>query len=386
MKLTKRIIEGLVYKGPAPRRDARWDDEISGLGIRVYPSGKKTFILSYRINNRKRLMTLGDFGILTLDQARKMAREELVGVLNDRDPLAKKEKASKEQTVKALCEVYMSRYARIHKKSWQEDDKRLRRHIITKWGNHSISSIQRTDVATFHAHIGQTAPYEANRTLRLLSKIFDLAIQWGFLEESHSNPAKSIRLFKEEKRDRWVKPAELPELAKAIDLEPNRVARNAIWLYLLTGARKSELLQAKWTDIDWERKELKIPETKAGRVHYIPLSTAAYELLKKITPTKDNPYILPGNVKGKPLVNISKPWKRICTQANLNDVRLHDLRRTVGSWLAQSGNSLHLIGKVLNHSNQSTTAVYARLSQDQGRQALEEYSEKLMGFVGKVEK
>jgi integrase len=383
MKLTKKIIEGLIYKGPAPRRDARWDDEIAGLGIRIYPSGKKTFILSYRINNRKRLMVLGDFGVLTLDQARKMAREQLVGILNDRDPLAKKEKASKEQTTKAFCELYMSRYAKVHKKSWHEDEKRLRRHIIPKWGNRSIGSIQRTDVTTFHGHIGQTAPYQANRTLRLLSKMFDLAIQWGFLEESHPNPAKNIRLFKEEKRDRWVKPTELPQLAQAIDLEPNRVARNAIWLYLLTGARKSELLQAKWADIDWERRELKIPETKAGRVHYIPLSTPAYDLLKSITPTQDNPYILPGHIKGKPLVNISKPWKRICTKADLKDVRLHDLRRTVGSWLAQSGNSLHLIGKILNHSNQSTTAVYARFAQDQGREALEEYGEKIFSSLGK---
>ena len=378
MKLTKKIIEDFTYEGLAPRRDVRWDDEISGFGIRIYPSEKKTFILSYRVNNRKHLLTLGAFGILTLDQARKMARQEYAKILNDINPLDKRNQSSKDQIMKVLCEAYLSRYARIHKKTWQEDERRINKHIIPKWGSHSVKSISRSDIAAFHAQLGKTAPYEANRLLRLLSKMFDLAGQWGFSEESSSNPAKKIHLFKEEKRDRWLKPTELPQLVEAIDQEPNRVAAQAVWLYLLTGARKSELLQAKWSDIDWERKELKIPETKAGRIHYIPLTEPAYELLKGIQHTKNNPYIFPGHIAGKPLVNITKPWKRICVKAGLEDMRLHDLRRTVGSWLAQSGNSLHLIGKILDHSNQSTTAGYARFAQDQGRQAMEEYAQQLL--------
>lgn len=383
MKLTKKIIEDLTYHGPAPRRDIRWDDDVSGFGIRIYPSSKKSFVVSYRIQNRKHLLTLGDFGILTLDQARKMARQELAKVLSGINPLDKKKQTSKNQTMRVLCETYLSRYARIHKKSWKEDERRIHKHILPKWGNHIIKDIKRTDIADFHAHIGKTAPYESNRLLRLLSKIFELASQWDFIDEATLNPAKNIRLFKEEKRDRWLKPTELPRLAEALDLEPNKIASQAIWLYLLTGARKSELLQAKWQDIDWERKELKIPETKSGRIHYIPLSEPAYALLRSLQQIKDNPYIFPGYVKGQPLVNISKPWKRVCQKAQLENIRLHDLRRTVGSWLAQSGNSLHLIGKILNHSNQSTTAVYARFAQDQGRQALEEYSQQLLSSTNK---
>ena len=378
MKLTKKNIDAFKYEGPAPRRDARWDDEIAGFGIRIYPSGRKTFILSYRVNNQKRQLTLGDFGILTLHEARNMARQELVNVLKGIDPLKKKTQASKAQTMKDFCSMYLEKYAKIHKKSWQEDERRINRHIIPKWGNQALKNISRTDIASFHTHIGKTAPYEANRILRLLSKMFDLASQWNIIDESLSNPAKKIRLFKEEKRDRWLKPTELPPLKEALDQESNKVAVNAIWLYLLTGVRKSELLQAKWEDIDWERKELKIPQTKSGRIHYIPLSESACELLKSIVPVKDSSYILPGQIKGKPLVNITKPWKRVCLKAGLEKIRLHDLRRTVGSWLAQSGNSLHLIGKILNHSNQSTTAIYARFAQDQERKALEEYSQQLL--------
>lgn len=383
MKLTKKNIEGFVYQGQAPQRDVRWDDDVKGFGLRIYPSGRKAFIVSYRHNNRKHLLTLGDFGILTLDQASKMARQELAKVLGGINPINIKKQISKEQTMKVLCEAYLTRYAKIHKKTWEEDERRINKHILPKWGSHTIKSISRSDVAAFHAQIGKTAPYEANRILRLLSKMFDLAGQWSFIEELSSNPAKNIRLFKEEKRDRWLKPTELPQLVEAIAQEPNRVAAHAVWLYLLTGARKSELLNAKFSDIDWERKELRIAETKAGRIHYIPLTQPACELLRTIQPEPDNPYILPGSVKGKPLVNISKPWKRICIKSNIENIRLHDIRRTVGSWLAQGGNSLHLIGKILNHSNQSTTAVYARFEQDQGREAMEAYGEKLMASFNK---
>lgn len=383
MKLTKKNIEEFVYEGPPPRRDVRWDDDVSGLGIRIYPSGKKSFLISYRVNKRKHLLTLGNFGILTLDQARKMARQELVKVLNGINPLETRRQSSKDQNMTTLCEAYLSRYARIHKKSWREDERRLNKHVIPKWGTHTIKSIGRNDIALFHAQMGKTAPYEANRILRLLSKMFDLASQWGFLDEGHPKLTKNIRLFKEEKRDRWLKQDELPLLTEALDREQNKVASQAIWLYLLTGARKSELLKAKWEDVDWERKELRIPETKSGRIHYIPLSEPACTLLQNISRIENNPYILPGHVKGCALVNISKPWDRVRKEAGLQNVRLHDLRRTVGSWLAQSGNSLHLIGKILNHSNQSTTATYARFAQDQGRQALEDYSQQLLSLSHK---
>ncbi len=159
-------------------------------------------------------------------------------------------------------------------------------------------------------------------------------------------------------------------------------ARFAMWLYLLTGARKSELLKARWEDVDNNRAELRLVDTKAGRTHYIPLSAPALALLEQIPRVDGNPYILPGKREGAALVNIAKPWSRVRKAAGVEDVRLHDLRRTVGSWLAQAGNSLHLIGRVLNHSNQSTTAVYARFGEDHVRAALEQHGARIMGAAG----
>ena len=158
-------------------------------------------------------------------------------------------------------------------------------------------------------------------------------------------------------------------------------ARYAIWLYLLTGARKSEILTAKWEYVDWDRMELKLQETKSGRTHYIPLSSVAINLLQNIPRVDNNPYIIVGHKAGSHLVNIDKAWRRIRSAADIEDVRLHDLRRTVGSMLVQSGSSLPLIGEILNHSNQATTKIYARFSTDEPRKALESHGQNLLELV-----
>ena len=383
MKLTKRLIDGIVYQGIDGGRDVRWDDEIPGFGVRVYPNAKKSFVLSYRVNGRKRLMVLGAFGALTLEQARKLARRFLVSIIDGTDPLEKRRKAAEGNTVKDLCEVYMQRHAVPHKKTWKDDERRIQKYVLPIWRNLKASNIRRADVAVLHAKIGDSHPYEANRVLELLSKMFGLARRWGYLEESAVNPARDIDKFKEAKRDRWVTPEEIPRLVRAINEEQNPYVRTAIWLYLLTGLRKTELLKAKWADVDWARGELKIPDTKSRRVHYVPLSGPALAMLRKTSRFEGNEFILPGRNPGGHIVNIHKPWHRIRARAELRDVRLHDLRRTVGSWLAQSGNSLHLIGKVLNHSSTATTAVYARFAQSQVREALEDHARQVVRLANK---
>jgi integrase len=385
VKLTKRTIDAATYTGTNNARCVLWDDDIPGFGCRIFPSGKKSFILSYRVADRKRLLTIGTYGVLTLDQARTAARAELAKIeTQGADPLAVRDQERQGETIKDLCAAYLERYAKVHKKSWSEDERRINNRILPAWGSLKARAIKRSDVAALHSRIGtkEGHPYEANRVRELIAKMFELAHRWGFVPDDHRNPAQGIDDYKEQKRDRWVTPDELPRLAQAIDEEPNQTARFALWLYLLTGARKSELLKAQWADIDWTRAELRLADTKAGRVHYIPLSAPALALLREMPRADDNPFILPGKLPGAHLVNISKPWGRVRTAAGVEDVRLHDLRRTVGSWLAQAGNSLHLIGRVLNHSNQSTTAVYARFGEDSVRAALEQHGARIMGAAG----
>ncbi len=241
VKLTKRAVEALAYDGVGNGACYVWDSEVKGFGVRIYPGGRKAFLVAYRSGARKRFLTLGTFGKdLTADEARKLAIATLGDVVRGTDPAEVREKERQGETVKDLCDAYMERHGNA-KKSGSEDLRRIKAHVLPAWGSLKARAVTRPDVAALHTKIGKAHPYEANRTLALLSKMFELARRWGFVPEGHPNPARDIDRFKEQKRDRWVTPEELPRLAQAINEEPNESARFALWLYLLTGARKTEL-------------------------------------------------------------------------------------------------------------------------------------------------
>ena len=435
MPLTKTIVDRLRYDPTGPKLQIYYDGgDIPGFGVRVHPSGRKTFVLTYRPRGRptpKRIV-LGAYGVLTIDEARKLARQMLLDVKTGADPLEERRKLRDGETVKDLARIYLERHAKPHKKTWPEDERRLRKYVLPALGAKRIEEVRRGDVARLHSRIGETAPYEANRVLALLSTMFAKAEEWGLVDEGHPNPARKIQPFRERSRERWVTPAEMPRLVEAINAEPDPRVRAAIKLYLLTGMRRSELLRLRWCDIDFERREIRLADTKAGRPHVVPLSSVAEAILRDLPRGIGGAYVFPGDVPGKPLVNIAKPWSRIrarfwlygnpdraaelraqaeadvarrskhaakgpeAVEARLlalaqneakreGDLRLHDLRRTVGSWLAMSGASLPLIGKVLNHSNASTTQIYARIAEDAARQALEEHGERLRAFLDVAE-
>jgi integrase len=382
MKLTKPVCDRAAYQGEDNARCVLWDSKVRGLGLRVYPSGLKTWIFSYRSGGRKRLLALGQYEALAVDAARAKALKELGKVLDGKDPLeARKAARTAGMTVRELAAEYLERHARTRKRTWREDESRINRTILPRWGSRPVSSIRRADVATLHARL-KDAPYEGNKVLRLVSKMWNLAATWGYLPENAGNPAKGIIQFREEKRERFVTPQELPRLVERITAEPNVYVRSALILYLFTGARKTELLSARWADVDFSRAELRLPRTKAGRVHYIPLSAPAIMVLKTIPREEGNPHVFPGHIRGSHLVNVEKNWRAAREAAGLEDVRLHDLRRTVGSYLAAAGESLPTIGKILNHSNASTTAIYARLAEDVGRKPLEEHGARVLDLVG----
>ncbi|WP_119458533.1 site-specific integrase [Rhodospirillaceae bacterium SYSU D60014] len=385
MKLTKSRIQALAYEGDGKSRDVRWDDTQPGFGVRVYPSGRKAFVLSYRVHGRKRLMALGDFGPLTLEKAREWARKYIVQVEEGKDPLDEKRKAAVRKTLDDLIKKYISDHAKVHKKTWAKDERRLNNHIPADWLGRKAASITRDEIADLHKRIGKRAPYEANRLLEILRKMFKLARVWHIIDETAPNPATDITRFREKKRKRWVLPEEVPALAAAIDAEPNIYIRGALWTYLLVGVRKTELLQAKRTDVDWNRALLRLPDTKAGDEQHAPLNGPTVALFQALPAIKDNPYLFPGAKKGKHLVNIWKAWDRIRQAAGVEDVRLHDLRRTVGSWMTQAKVDLNTIKDALRHANISTTLTYARLGADPAREAIEEHGQRILAAAKKAE-
>jgi len=400
------------YKGEGNARCILWDDAPRGLGLRIFPSGLKTFVLAYRDRGgAKRLATIGAFGVFTLDQARSAAREMLRNAETGADALQVRRAHRAAPTFGDLATAYLERHA-VRKRSGDADRRRLEAHALPAWRNRKAADITRMDVADLVRSIGETRdkpahsaspvaarkaarrpesstkpkgrPYEANRLLALLSVVFNKGEGYGLLPMGHPNPCAGIDRYREEKRDRWVTPAELPKLAQAIDAEADPYARAALWLYLLTECRKNELLGARWSDYDRQRAVLRLPVTKSGQPHEVPLSAPAVAILDALPQQEGNHHIFPGRKDGAHLESIRGPWDRVRMAAGVGDVRLHDLRRTVGSWLAQSGNSLHLIGRVLNHANQSTTAVYARFAQDHVRDALDQHAARILGAAGKL--
>jgi integrase len=399
MALTKRQIDALRYDPAGPPAQIIWDSEIIGLGVRCFPSGVRSFVLNYRTEGgRKRRITLGSYGAMTLKQARDAANNELHAARNGDDPAERKRQARIEEmrgiTFKAFAPIYVEN-ARTRgnpgrkkglrpKKTWREDEKRLERHVLPAWGKRKLTDITTADVRRLHASIA--APYEANRVLALVSIMFRAAIAMGHLPDGHPNPARDVDMNEEQSRDRFVTEAEMPRLMKAIAEEEDPHLRGAFLMYLLTGMRRAELCRLKWSDIDFDARTLRLGMTKNGRPHILPLSDAAIGLLGEMPRLLGNPYVVASpKIHGQAwhVDQITKRWGSVRKRAKLGDVRLHDLRRTVGSWMAdpKGGANLPLIGKVLNHANASTTEIYARFQDEATRAALQNHGARIAAYM-----
>lgn len=383
MKLTKTLIDGMAFEGKdSSQADIRFDDALPGFGVRVWPSGKKTFVVRYRFQGRRRYLTLGQYGVLTLQQAREMAQKRLAEVLNGKDPLEERQRGNRGKTFGEFAAEYMERHGAF-KRDMRMDETRLRLYLLPALKATKLEAIRRTDIAAIHARVGKTYPGAANRMLSLVSKMFNLAVDWGYVDEGFPNPAKRIARFPEHARDRYVKHEEMPRFLESLEAEPNPYLRALFWMYLLVGLRKSELRTLKWTDVDLSQKSLRIAKTKAGKPHHLPLSEHAFAILKGVPRQFANPYVFCGMKEGRPLVNIDSAWRRMRKRAGIEDVRIHDLRHTVASWSAMNGKSLELIGKVFQHSNPKTTKRYAHFAMKPVREALEDHSAQIIAIRNK---
>ena len=392
MKLTKKIID--AAKPPASGQVFLRDDAQRGFALRVTP-GSKTFVLEKEIHGKVRRLSLGRYGDLTLDQARQLAREKMVDIAHGKDPVAERQQRRQAPTWGDLETMYLARHA-TRKKS-AIDDIGLLTHHLAAWRPRLLSSIHREDVALLHSRMGTEPsrvvrpgrpistpiPRTANKMLSLVRSMFNLAEDWGLY--TGVNPCTRIKKFPEVSRDRFVTPDELPKLWAAMGADPSPFVRVAFLVSLLTGARRNEVLTMKWADVDFAQGTWRIEHTKANRVHLLPLPVPVIREIQKLPRMQGNEFIFCGRWGRHHLVNITKPWARIRKAAGLNDVRVHDLRRTLGSWLVAAGASLPLIGKALNHSSVSTTQVYARLQLEPVRLALEANAERMLTFVAEDE-
>jgi integrase len=252
----------------------------------------------------------------------------------------------------------------------------LDRLILPKLGNHKVAEIGHRDIQALHNSL-KTTPYQANRALALLSKMFELSIKWGWRAD---NPAKGVQKYHEDKRHRWLSDEELIRLTNALESHPNQKAANAIRFQLLTGARIGEVLNATWNDFDLNRGVWVKPShhTKQKKTEHLPLSTAAQDLLTEIRATAGSHFLFPGKSADKPIVDLKKFWRAIVKSAEIKDYRIHDNRHTHASHLVSSGTSLAIVGRLLGHTNPMTTQRYAHLSDDPLREAAETFGRKFV--------
>lgn len=282
----------------------------------------------------------------------------------------KRRQARLEATVGDLWARWQQ-YMEGHKKpKSQKDDRRLYERFLQPWARRPLSEVTRSDVAGLHARIGRdNGEYLANRLLALASAMFSEARRAGIF--TGENPCRDIRRFREESRDRWLDAAELKRFFAALHQEPD-LFRDYFLLLLLTGARKSNVLAMRWEQVDLGRGLWRIPETKGGMVVIVPLVQPAVEiLLRRQREANGHGWVFPGRHGKGHLADPYKPWRRICSQAGLENLRIHDCRRTLGSWMATQGTSLPVIGKTLGHRSLQATEVYARLSTDPVHEAME---------------
>ncbi len=377
-KLTKRAVDAVRYDGRTGTKCIVWDTELRGFGLRTFPSGAKRWVLSYRnAHGRSRLYTLGGYPELTPDQARTLAltKRGAIAATGD-DPVATRAAERGVVLFGDLAARFVDEYAKLHKRSWKTDEQRIRDYL-GPWARRPAVEITRADVADAHRRIGKDSIYTANRVVMLVSKIFTWADDTGTVPAGHPNPARRFKKFEERSRERFMTAAEVRTLFDKLDeADENLYIRAFFRLAFLLGTRKQELLSARWDYVDLTHGVLALPgtATKSKRPHAIPLSALAVEIFANIPREAGNPYVFPGAKKGKPLVNVEKAWNRARTAAKLTDVHFHDVRRTVGSWIAQRTGNLELVANVLNHRDPRTTKVYARFLPSQVRDALEDHS------------
>lgn len=375
---TKAAIEAL----PVPGKGwvYHYDLKVQGLGIGVGSTGKKSFILYRKINGRPERIILGRYPDLTIEQARGKASELNADIAKGKSPADLLREAKREMTLDDLFNEYMARRAAFNKRP--DKPKATYRLYLSSLGKRKLSTIKHEEVDRLHKKIGrEIGIVTANIVLKLLHVMFNKAInEWRIWKGE--NPAHGIAKFPEQSRDRFLQSDELPRFFQAVAEEENETIRDYVLMSLLTGARRSNVLAMRWQDINFERAEWRIHETKNGTPQTVTLSPEAIEILSNRKASDNGEFVFPGFGKVGHLMEPKKGWKRILERAGIDNLRIHDLRRTLGSWQAKTGASLAIIGKSLNHKNQNTTAIYARLDLDPVRVSVNTATSAMLAAAG----
>ena len=386
-KLTKRLIETLEYGAADGKKDIRWDSEISGFGIRLYPSGKKSFVLSYRQHGTKRHFTIGQYGNITLEQARELARKKFGEVADGKDPrlLKRAKKKKHEWTVRKAFNDFLKLYPKKGDKHRDEVERIFEKDVLPALGKKPIDEVTKDDALKILDNIMERGSgVMANRTLSRMGEFFNWCIERNLIQRSPvykiSKPAKEIS------RDRVLNDQELKEIWECC-AEFSYPFGPLIRFLFLTGQRSGEGASMRWQDYDEDKALWTLPRemTKSDRRHEIPLSDMAMQILESVPNMGDYVFSSSGE---RPFENFSRDKKALDSMLKKKRAAqdeppmphwtIHDVRRTTASGLAGLSVAPHIIEKILNHSSgviSGIAAVYNRHDYaDEKREALDKWA------------
>jgi integrase len=375
---TKKLLESL--DAPNSGRLAVYDSNTAHLALRIEANGNKSFFWFRKVRGVPVFRAIGAFPDVGIQQARETAAE-WNGTLaewkrhnyQDDNPF---EKPAVELTFAELVENYISRHVRIRGKRPERDEKRVRQQVdfyLKDWKSRKLSMIRRADVLQLHSTLGAKHKYTANRTVQLIRLLFNFALSAELW--SGENPATKVRRFAEPKRERFLDHEELARLFTALRKETSTDLVDFVNLCLWTGARRSDIFSMRWADVSFEDRRWSIPDPKK-KPYSVPLTREAEKILgdrlkNRIKDVNNGTtWVFPSRSRSGHLEDLKDRWAKLLERAKIKNLRLHDLRRTQGSWSAANGVPLQVIGKSLGHASVASTEIYARLALDPVRQAM----------------
>ena len=364
-KISKRMVDALSAHG---KPGVYWDRDLPGFGVRLYPTGRKTYVVQSRGPTGSRRVTVGQHGEISAEKARKAAAAIIDRIKAGENPAPERPELVAEPTVADLAERYLRTHVAVQCKasSMRLYRQLLRLHILPALGEMPVGSVERKHVAALHYAL-RDRPGTANPVLWVLSKMFSLADDWG-LRPAGRNPCRTVRRYRTYHRERFLTKAEYRRIGRMLceaDAKgsPWPPAVAAIRLLMLTGCRSEEIATLRWDDVDRSAGELRLRDTKTGS-RMVPLTPTALAVLNGIDRVVGNPWVFVGLKPASHVSSLANHWHRLRVRADLEDVRLHDLRHSYASRALALGESLSMIGKLLGHSNVETTARYAHLARD----------------------
>ncbi len=370
----KTLSNRAVGKLAVEKDTVFWDGELTGFGVRVYPTGSKVYVAQARGPEGPKRVAVGRHGVINADEAKKRAAHVIARIKAGEEAVPEPIKPAGGPKVAELCARYLTEYVSVRCKSGTAALYRsvIDRHVLPALGKQPLAALSRAQAAEFHESLYET-PAVANMALRVLSAMYELARKWELVPDGSSNPCRALVKYPERRRERFLTDSEFTRLGEALEEAEARggvsaSAVAAIRLLALTGCRRSEVLGLRREDVALEAAELRLPDSKTG-ARAVPLPPQAVELLRSLLSAHDGPWVIPGRKPGTRLRNVDEAWRTIREHAGLHDVRLHDLRHSYASRALALGEALPVIGKLLGHSRMETTARYAHLARDSAQEA-----------------